>query len=104
MTERLLSTIELARRLNCGRDRIGELVRAGRIPYVMVGCLRRFDYAEVIKALSVPVRQGSSTAQELADQAAEGRGHRVRRRRARGSNGTFATASSAPSNPSSRTE
>lgn len=51
--ERLLSTIELARRLNCGRDRIGELVRARRIPYVMVGCLRRFDYDEVVKCLRV---------------------------------------------------
>lgn len=66
MTERLLSTIELARRLNCGRDRIGELVRARRIPYVMVGSLRRFDYAEVVKCLRVEAEPRPEHGKERA--------------------------------------
>jgi excisionase family DNA binding protein len=49
---KLLTTAELARRLDVGQDKIRALAKAGRIPSVQVGANgRRFDWAEVMAAL-----------------------------------------------------
>jgi excisionase family DNA binding protein len=49
---KLLTTAELARRLDVGQDKIRALAKAGRIPSVQVGANgRRFVWAEVMTAL-----------------------------------------------------
>ena len=49
--EKLLTTAELARRLDVSQRSVRALVRAGQIPSVNVGSGRRFVWPDVLAAL-----------------------------------------------------
>jgi excisionase family DNA binding protein len=52
-TAPLVSKQEMARLLDCSSNKIDRLVRDGKIPYVVVGGVRRFQVDAVMTALSV---------------------------------------------------
>ena len=49
--EKLLTTAELARRLDVSQDKVRVLAKAGEIPSVLVGNGRRFVWPDVLAAL-----------------------------------------------------
>ena len=84
---------EAAERIGWPADRLREMSDAGKLPK-RVRPYGRDDYFDLdaLKAALAALPSVTAaadrarTARDLADQAAAGRGHRVRRRRARGSN------------------
>ena len=68
MTERLLTTEELADRLAISPRTVVEWARAGQIPEIRASSrIRRFDYADVVAALkanptAISVRDGQAVS------------------------------------------
>jgi excisionase family DNA binding protein len=49
--DKMLTVAELARRLDVGQEKVRELARDGRIPFLRVGKTMRFEWAAVRAAL-----------------------------------------------------
>lgn len=59
LNEKLLTTAELARRLDVSRGKVSDLARSGAIPSVDVGPnVRRFVWNEVLDALRQAASRG----------------------------------------------